>query len=116
MDSMYAISQPRITPNPMAYKNSESSTLATQLMSMGIHGHERITDDSFDDKRFGAFIVVTDATVTFKDYNREQFFGQKTDVTYPAGHMVVGDLRDLTVTAGSIDAYYQAGERTASDS
>jgi hypothetical protein len=30
--------------------------------------------------------------------------------------MVVGDLRDLTVTAGSIDAYYQAGERTVSDS
>ena len=100
----------------MAYKNSESSTLAIQLASMGIHGHERVTDGLFSSKRFVGFIVATAATVTFKDYNREGFFGQKTNVTYPAGHMVVGDLRDLTVTAGSIDAYYQAGERTASDS
>jgi hypothetical protein len=100
----------------MAYKNSESSTLATQLASMGIHTHEVITDDSFDDKRFIGFRVRTDATVTFKDYNREGFFGQKTNEDYPAGYEVVGDIRELSVSAGKIDAYYQAGERTASDS
>jgi len=53
--------------------------------------------------------------VTFKDYNRNGFYGQKTDEAYTAGYEVVGDIRDLTVTAGSIDAYYQAGERTAND-
>ena len=100
----------------MAYKNSDSTTLAIKLGTMGIHGHEVVTDGSFSGKRFVGFRVREDATVTFKDYNRNGFYGQKTDEAYTAGHEVVGDIRDLTVTAGKIDAYYQAGERTANDS
>ena len=97
----------------MAYKNSDSTNLATALASMGVHGHEAITDGSFSGKRFVGFIVRTAATVTFRDYNREEFYGQKTSEEYPANYMVVGDIRNLTVSAGKIDAYYQAGERTA---
>lgn len=100
----------------MAYKNSDSTTLAVNMASMGIHGHEAVTDGSFSSKRFIGFVVRAAATVTFKDYNREGFYGQKTSQEYPAGYLVVGDIRDLTVTAGTIDAYYQAGERTANDS
>lgn len=100
----------------MAYKDSQTSVTGLGLASMGVHGVEPITDDSFTDKRFVGFTVREDATVTFKDYNREGFFGQKTNENYPAGYMVVGDIRDLAVTAGRIDAYYQSGERTANDS
>lgn len=99
----------------MAYKNSTSTTLAAQLASMGLHGHEVVTDGSFSANRFVGFRVRTDATVTFKDYNREGFYGQKTNEQYTAGDEVVGDIRDLTVSSGKIDAYYQAGERTAND-
>lgn len=97
----------------MAYKNSDSTNLAVQLAAMGIHGHEAVTDGSFSSSRFVGFVARTAATVTFKDYNREGYYGQKTSEEYPAGYVVLGDLRDLTVTAGTIDAYYQAGERTA---
>lgn len=100
----------------MAYKDSQTSVTGLGLASMGVHGHETVTDGSFSGKRFVGFVVREDATVTFKDYNREGFYGQKTDEAYPASYMVVGDIRDLTVTAGTIDAYYQSGERTANDS
>lgn len=97
----------------MSYTDSQSSVLGIQLASMGIHGVEAVTDGSFSGARFVGFIVREEATVTFKDYNREGFYGQKTNEVYPAGYVLVGDFRDLTVSAGKIDAYYQSGQRTA---
>jgi hypothetical protein len=82
-------------------------------MSMGAYGHEVVTDGSFSDRRFAGFIAREESVVTFKDYSENGKFSQKTSETYPANYVVVGDLRDLTVFSGRIDAYNQKGERTA---
>lgn len=80
---------------------------------MGAYGHEVVTDGSFSSSRFGGFIAREESVVTFKDYSLNGKFSQKTSETYPAGYMVVGDLRGLIVVSGRIDAYLQEGQRTA---
>lgn len=80
--------------------------------SMGAYGHEVVTDGSFSSSLFGAFTVREESVVSFKDYSLNGKYTQKTSETYPAGYVVVGDLRDLIVTSGRIDAYLQPGQRT----
>jgi len=85
------------------------------LASMGINGVVPVTDDTYQSThKFAAIFADSDgATVSFHAYarngNRVEWSGEEL----AAGDFIVGDIRQLNVTAGKVRAYFQPNELTA---
>ena len=92
-----------------------NNTSGLHQMAGGSHGHVHITDNTYINNKFYYILVLDgDVTVSYRDYNPEGKFEQKTSETLEKGDFIIGDIRNVNVTAGPgrLRGYFQPGERT----
>jgi hypothetical protein len=78
------------------------------LASMGIGAAVKAEDDSYTGNRFSAIVAAKGGcTVSFRSYARNGNYVVWTAHEMDAGEFIVGDIRQLDVTAGAAVAYFQ---------
>lgn len=90
------------------------STFNPNTSSFGLHGHEYITSsDDYSAKEFYCFQAFGgDAVVSYTDTTIEsQKAKAHTSKTIPGGTMIFGNISSLSVTSGTVVAYYKAFQR-----
>ena len=78
------------------------------LAQMGIGAAVPVSDDSYNTYRFSAIVAESGGcTVSFKMYARNGFSVVWASHAMEVGEFIVGDLREVEVTAGAATCYFQ---------